>query len=143
MKDIDEYSKWTVEKWFLPHQENSLSERDLAIMALGLAGEAGEVIEIMKKIFRDGRFDKEHLKSELGDVIYYWARICEAMEFLPSDIIKQNIEKLNRPRINMSKDELGAAVVDKILAFGNGTMTDDLECAQDIINMVLNSGVKK
>ena len=63
-------------------------------MALGLAGETGEVMEILKKRVRDNFFDKEALKKELGDVIHYWCRICSAFELLPSDVIQTNIDKI-------------------------------------------------
>jgi NTP pyrophosphatase (non-canonical NTP hydrolase) len=70
------------------------SERNLSIMALGLAGETGEVIEKIKKILRDGTYDEENIVKELGDVVYYWARLCRFFGKNPSEIIAANVEKL-------------------------------------------------
>lgn len=90
--DIDSYGKFVDEKWF--PSKDGLTERDFRIMELGLPGEVGEVLELLKKNVRDGVLDKANLKKELGDVIYYWTRICTAYGFVPSEVIAANIEKL-------------------------------------------------
>ena len=66
---------------------------------LGLAGEAGEVAEKVKKVIRDkkGVFDdesKKGLKKELGDVLWYVSNICTEFNFSLDDIALQNLEKL-------------------------------------------------
>ena len=66
---------------------------------LGLAGEAGEVAEKVKKVIRDkkGVFDdesKKGLKKELGDVLWYISNICTEFNFSLDDIALQNLEKL-------------------------------------------------
>lgn len=62
---------------------------------LGLAGEAGEVSDIIKKwIFHQKELDTEHLKKEIGDVMWYVAMICESMEFDLDEILQMNIDKL-------------------------------------------------
>ena len=66
---------------------------------LGLAGEAGEVAEKVKKVIRDkkGVFDdesKKGLKKELGDVLWYVSNLCTEFNFSLDDIALQNLEKL-------------------------------------------------
>ena len=97
MKDIDAYGDFTVEMW-MADPSAELDERQLAIMALGLPGEVGEVIELLKKRLRDGTFDRENLCKELGDVAYYWARLCRAFGLQPSEVLAANIEKLESRR---------------------------------------------
>jgi len=66
----------------------------LAIMSLGLGGEAGEVQEHIKKLLRDDHIDKAALKKELGDVLYYWTKICTEMGFTPDEVMQANVDKL-------------------------------------------------
>lgn len=66
---------------------------------LGLAGEVGEVVEKVKKAFRDdgGRMTKlrqDEIKKELGDVLWYLAQISTELKFSFSDVAKSNINKL-------------------------------------------------
>ena len=97
MKDIDAYGDFTVRMW-MGEPAEELDERQLAIMSLGLPGEVGEVVEILKKRLRDGTFDRENLRKELGDVIYYWARLCRAFDLQPSEVLASNIDKLESRR---------------------------------------------
>ena len=66
---------------------------------LGLANEAGEVAGKIKKVFRDkggviGAAEREALKSELGDVLWYLAQVCTELEIPLEDVAEHNIEKL-------------------------------------------------
>ena len=64
---------------------------------LGLAGEAGECADLLKKaLFQDGREIKEKMIDELGDVLWYVAEAAAAMGVWLDDIAKHNIEKLQR-----------------------------------------------
>jgi NTP pyrophosphatase (non-canonical NTP hydrolase) len=92
LTDIDEYARWTESFWFSGH--NRPEKESIAIMGLGLAGEAGEVVEHLKKFIRDDNLAREELKKELGDSIYYWARICKQFGFEPSEVMRANVEKL-------------------------------------------------
>ena len=90
---LDEYGTWTEKMWFV-NGSLDFGEKDLTVCSLGLAGETGEVMEILKKRVRDDFFDKPHLIKELGDVIYYWARLCKAFDVLPSEVLAQNVLKV-------------------------------------------------
>lgn len=66
---------------------------------LGLAGEAGEVAEKIKKVIRDANGvvseeKKEELSKELGDVLWYVANLAEELSLRLDDIAKRNLEKL-------------------------------------------------
>lgn len=62
---------------------------------LGLAGEAGETLDMIKKwIFHEKDLDREHLKKELGDVMWYMAMICYSFGFDLDEILQMNIDKL-------------------------------------------------
>ncbi len=66
---------------------------------LGLANEAGEVAGKVKKIFRDkdgliGEAEREALKSELGDVLWYLAQVCTELDLSLDEVAGYNIEKL-------------------------------------------------
>ena len=66
---------------------------------LGLAGEAGEVAEKIKKVLRDnnGVVDesrREEIAKELGDVLWYVTQVASELDLSLDGIAKQNIEKL-------------------------------------------------
>jgi NTP pyrophosphatase (non-canonical NTP hydrolase) len=66
---------------------------------LGLANEAGEVAGKIKKIFRDkdgviGDTDREALKGELGDVLWYLAQVSTELDLSLDEIAEHNIVKL-------------------------------------------------
>jgi NTP pyrophosphatase (non-canonical NTP hydrolase) len=66
---------------------------------LGLTNEAGEVAGKVKKIFRDkggiiGEAERQALKSELGDVLWYLAQVCTELDLSLDQVAKYNIEKL-------------------------------------------------
>lgn len=71
--------------------------KDRLIFALGLAGEAGEVCEILKKHHGHGRgLDPTALKAELGDVLWYVAAIATAHGLSLAEIAAFNNAKLRR-----------------------------------------------
>lgn len=69
--------------------------QELAYVALGLNGEAGEFAEKVKKLIRDGVFVKEDAAKELGDVLWYTARAAEALGYSLDLIAVMNIDKLS------------------------------------------------
>lgn len=93
IKTLSEYATWAQEKWF-GLGPDGFGDRDITIMSLGLAGETGEVLEVLKKGIRDGNLDMTNLKKELGDVLYYWTMICTTFGFTPEEVMQGNISKL-------------------------------------------------
>jgi NTP pyrophosphatase (non-canonical NTP hydrolase) len=73
------------------------SDQDLMIIwnAVGLAGEAGEVADLVKKgIFHQHGLDKAKLFKELGDCLWYIAGMCTKMGWDMDDVMQANIDKL-------------------------------------------------
>jgi len=71
----------------------------LICTVLGLAGEAGEVAEKFKKIFRDKQGivspeDRTEIKKELGDVLWYLAVLSDVIGLKLDDVALHNLEKL-------------------------------------------------
>lgn len=67
--------------------------------ALGLCGEAGEVAEKIKKIYRDKEgivdsYDKMQLAKEIGDVIWYCTALAQELNLSMEGILKANYNKL-------------------------------------------------
>lgn len=70
-------------------------QKTLTNAALGLAGESGEVADIIKKTFYHGHpLDTEALHAELGDVLWYLAVMADALGYDLDDIAQANVDKL-------------------------------------------------
>jgi NTP pyrophosphatase (non-canonical NTP hydrolase) len=66
---------------------------------MGLAGETGEAVDKIKKIFRNDNGivsaeKKEEIKKELGDVLWYLSQIARELDIAFADVAKANIAKL-------------------------------------------------
>ena len=70
----------------------------LLTAALGLTAESGEFTEIVKKIILQGKPYNEdnvfHMKRELGDICWYIAQACMALDTTFDEIIEMNVDKL-------------------------------------------------
>ena len=70
----------------------------LLTAALGLTAEAGEFTEVVKKIILQGKPYNEdnvfHMKRELGDICWYIAQACMALDTSFDEIIEMNVDKL-------------------------------------------------
>ena len=75
-----------------------LSRKDVLINGvMGLCGESGEAIDIVKKWLAQGHeLDKEKLAKELGDICWYLAETATALGCSLEDIMSANIEKLRK-----------------------------------------------
>lgn len=73
-----------------------LSEKDILINGvMGLCGESGEAIDLVKKHLAQGHpLDKAKLAKELGDIAWYLAETAHAIGYDLDDIFKMNIAKL-------------------------------------------------
>jgi NTP pyrophosphatase (non-canonical NTP hydrolase) len=71
----------------------------LMTAAYGLSAEAGEFTEVVKKIFLQGKpyneENKFHMKRELGDICWYLAQACMALDTNFNQILEMNYEKLS------------------------------------------------
>jgi len=70
----------------------------LTTAAVGISAEGGEFMEIVKKMVFQGKpwndDNREHLIIELGDVLWYVAQACMALEVSFDDVVERNVEKL-------------------------------------------------
>lgn len=64
---------------------------------LGLAGEAGECADLLKKhYYQDGRLFVDDLEDELGDVLWYVAETAKALGLTLEEVAARNVEKLKK-----------------------------------------------
>lgn len=71
------------------------TSRNIYYMTMGLAGEAGEIANKVKKVMRDSRvIDREDLAKEIGDVLWYVAGICTVLDLDLNDVAEANLKKL-------------------------------------------------
>ena len=72
-----------------------LNGAELICGAMGLNGEAGEVVDLIKKIvFHGHEFDIDAICKELGDVCWYVALVCNSLGINLEDVMQKNIDKL-------------------------------------------------
>ncbi len=80
--------------------EDDCNLSQLLTAALGLTAESGEFTEIVKKIILQGKPYNEdnvfHMKRELGDICWYIAQACMALDTTFDEIIEMNVEKLKK-----------------------------------------------
>jgi len=91
--DFDEYQKSAMRTkgWFPQEVEQMLAA------GLGIAGEAGEIVDELKKIFFHGRaLDKNRLIEEMGDELWYLALLCDALDISMDELATYNITKLEK-----------------------------------------------
>ena len=76
----------------------ALDKKDVLINGvMGLCGESGEAIDIVKKWLAQGHeLDREKLAKELGDIAWYLAETATALDLNLEDIFAANIEKLKK-----------------------------------------------
>ena len=75
-----------------------LTKKDVLINSvMGLCGESGEAIDIVKKWMAQGHeLDKEHLAKELGDIAWYLAEAATALDMSLEEVFQANIDKLKK-----------------------------------------------
>lgn len=60
----------------------------------GMSAEIGEIHGLYQKIYQGHKYDEEHLKKEVGDLLWFIAEYCTIMGWCLSDIMQLNIDKL-------------------------------------------------
>ena len=79
-------------------EKSPIESARLLTAALGLGSESGEFVEIVKKMFLQGKPPSEdnifHMKRELGDIMWYWVTACASLNLDPFEVISENQEKL-------------------------------------------------
>ena len=91
---FNDYQRESRKTWSLIHTDHAI-----VYPTLGLVNEAGEVAGKVKKIFRDkggviGEAEREQLKGELGDVLWYLAQICTELDLTLEEVAEANLTKL-------------------------------------------------
>lgn len=91
--DVNEYQKSA-----MTTLNPTLDRKDVLINSvMGLCGESGEAIDIVKKWLMQGHeLDKEHLIKELGDVAWYLAEAATALDVPLETVFQENLDKLHR-----------------------------------------------
>lgn len=94
IQTFEDYFEFTSTTAIYPNTEAN------SYLVLGLVGEAGEVAEKTKKVLRDGTpMDRELLKLELGDVLWYLTRLCDEYGFTLREVAQANADKLDSRRV--------------------------------------------
>ena len=75
-----------------------MSKKDMLINGvMGLCGESGEAIDIVKKHLAQGHeLDREKLIKELGDIAWYLAEMATVLDIELEEVLERNIEKLKK-----------------------------------------------
>lgn len=92
--NFNTYQRQSRKTWNLVHTDHAI-----VYPTLGLVNEAGELAGKVKKIFRDkggvvSEEDRQALKYELGDVLWYMAQIATELNIDLQDVADANLEKL-------------------------------------------------
>ena len=78
--------------------EGDVDVHRLITGAVGICAEGGEFMEIVKKLVFQGKpyndANVEHMKIELGDIMWYVAQVCMALDVSIDEILERNVEKL-------------------------------------------------
>jgi NTP pyrophosphatase (non-canonical NTP hydrolase) len=103
---FDEYQKLAL-KTAVNSYDDPLLQKSIWVM--GIAGEAGEIVEKWKKgiAYRNGEFDEEQHKDfakELGDVVWYIAVLADSLGLSLEEVMQMNVKKLaDRQKRNVIK----------------------------------------
>ena len=94
LDNFDTYQRESRRTWGLVH-----TDHPIVYPTLGLTNEAGEFAGKVKKIFRDkdgviSEKDRQALKQELGDVLWYLTQICTELDLTLAEVAETNLDKL-------------------------------------------------
>jgi NTP pyrophosphatase (non-canonical NTP hydrolase) len=88
---LDAYARWAAG---IAAQVGGSDRERLAYLGLGLASEAGELADHLKRLIRDGAADPAGFAEELGDILFYWAALCHAAGRSPEDLLAESRAKI-------------------------------------------------
>ena len=101
-------------KWYAHADNNDTGE--LAYHALGLAGEGGEFVDLVKKVVRDSGYDypmglltddlRMRLMDELSDVCWYFTQLCTMLGITHDQLMKLNMAKLKAREANKERQHV-------------------------------------
>ena len=86
---LDDYVAWAAGVGVSRHA-GVPEDRMLCEIGLGFASEIGEVAGVLTKWLRDDDQRRDQLADELGDVAYYWARLCVVTGVAPSTLLARS-----------------------------------------------------
>ena len=110
----NEYQKLAA-RTLIDKPDREITDDEIMIIwnAIGLAGEAGEVVDTIKKaIFHQHGLNQTQLIKEIGDVLWYVAALCTKLGIDMESVMIQNIEKLKRRYPNGYSSEDSRSRVD-------------------------------
>ena len=87
LKEYQDKCKITAKKFDTPKEE-------ILTWGLGMTGEAGDVASCIKKTFAHDNDQREGIKENIGDVLWYMAMICNFFNWNLQEILEDNLEKL-------------------------------------------------
>lgn len=98
----NEYQKLAIRTCSIPYDRDLLAEQFPNIQQRGMIlhavaeinSEAGEIADLIQKIYQGHGFDRLHMKKEIGDVLWGIAELCTAFDFPLEEVMECNIEKL-------------------------------------------------
>lgn len=97
---MDDYEAWTLSTAIYP-EAGSGSLNELLYLGLGLAGEAGEVANKVKKLYRDGDSleSREKIKGEIRGVLWYLARLTRTLHSSLNFEALENMDELESRKL--------------------------------------------
>lgn len=84
---LDAYARWAAG---IASRVGDSDRERLAYLGLGLASEAGELADHLKRLLRDESADPAGFTEELGDIAFYWAALCHAAGASPDDVLTES-----------------------------------------------------
>ncbi|GAC1590822.1 MAG: hypothetical protein NVS3B25_09630 [Hymenobacter sp.] len=105
---------------------------DSSILAMGLAGEAGEVVDLLKKVQGHGKaLDKAALTKELGDALWYISNLADTYGIELADVAQENVKKLKKRYPDGFQVKASEARVDEVPFAAAEDVTQVIEIGWD------------
>lgn len=89
LKEYQKLCKKTAKKF-------TTREKEILTWGLGMAGEAGDVAGCIKKTFSHDNDQREGIRENLGDALWYIAMICNFFDWNLQELLEENIQKLKK-----------------------------------------------